>query len=221
MVVVALGVAFSAAAQSEIDPVIAHPIWLVNPTQGALPHEGFPIADYHMSALLRCRVAQGALVHCTPAEPMSEAFGSAAVAATASARVAPTDNDGLPTEGRTVMARVGFPLIVLTNAPAVTPSSEPLLTGLVWIERPSPADFAANLPPRARADHIEGRATLDCIVDGEGRVACTVFSEEPRGYGFGEAALRLSRKFRMAPQTSAGAATAGGKVHIPLHWSAQ
>ena len=62
----------------------------------------------------------------------------------------------------------------------------------------------------------EGRVTLDCIVDGDGRISCTVVSEDPTGWGFGEAAMRISRNFRAAAQTSDGRPTSGGRTRVPI-----
>ena len=61
------------------------------------------------------------------------------------------------------------------------------------------------------------------VVEGVGTVTakgtlvnCDVVSESPENYGFGDAAIRLSKIFRMRPKTSDGAAVEGGTVRIPL-----
>ncbi len=60
---------------------------------------------------------------------------------------------------------------------------------------------------------------LECAVLSDGRLDCTVVSEDPAALGFGDAALNLSREFRMAARTSNGRSTTGGRVRIPIAFS--
>ncbi|MEQ1618797.1 MAG: energy transducer TonB, partial [Terricaulis sp.] len=85
-----------------------------------------------------------------------------------------------------------------------------------WIRRPNGADYERFWPTRAREREMEGVASLDCLVDAEGRLACTVTSEDPPNMGFGEAAVRISRQFRMNPQTVNGQPTAGGRYRLRI-----
>lgn len=100
--------------------------------------------------------------------------------------------------------------------PAVAQGGPPALTGVVWLERPNARDFERYYPPDARAQSVEGRVALDCLVDAEGRVTCAVATEDPLGWGFGEAALRISRYFRMAAATRDGRPTSGGSVRVTI-----
>lgn len=90
----------------------------------------------------------------------------------------------------------------------------PLITGTPqWIERPryQPPHPPArtNLPARALV-------VLDCLISSDGRLRCLILSEDPPGWGFGQAALRLSRDYRMAPLTVEGQPTAGGHYRLRL-----
>ena len=102
--------------------------------------------------------------------------------------------------------------------PPPAPPPPGLLSGVTWLERPTAEDFARYYPARALDSGQEGRATLDCIVGAEGRLSCTVASEDPSGWGFGEASLRVSRHFRAAPATAGGQPTEGGRVRLPIAW---
>jgi protein TonB len=43
-------------------------------------------------------------------------------------------------------------------------------------------------------------------------------SEDPADYGFGDAALKIAKTFKMKPQTKDGAPVDGGQVRIPIRW---
>jgi protein TonB len=88
-----------------------------------------------------------------------------------------------------------------------------------WARRPSEEDIAEHYPERALRTQTSGRATISCTVTVRGALAdCEVLSETPERYGFGEAALKLSRIFRMKPQTPNGAPVEGGAVRVPLEF---
>ena len=66
-------------------------------------------------------------------------------------------------------------------------------------------------PQAAQKAGVSGKAVLDCFVDAEGWLRdCTVASEEPSGFGFGEAALRMVPLFHMNKDK------AGARTQIPL-----
>ncbi len=121
-------------------------------------------------------------------------------------RVPPPDLSAPPTP---------TPIPVAVDPPPAPPTPA-VLTGMVWLQRPSSQDFNRYYPQRALDREQEGRVVLDCLVDANGRISCTVASEDPSGWGFGVAALRISRNFRAAAQTSDGRPTSGGRTRVPI-----
>lgn len=90
-----------------------------------------------------------------------------------------------------------------------------------WLERPDARDFARYYPTAALEAGRPGHVVLTCTVLADGAVNCTVGYEGPQGWGFGEAALRISRHFRMAPETKDGTSTAGAIVRVPIRFRVQ
>lgn len=89
-----------------------------------------------------------------------------------------------------------------------------------WLAKPTAEQLTQFYPPGALNAELNGQATLDCLVTASGQLTqCSVSGETPRGQRFGEAALKLSRIFRMSPRTVDGAPVEGGTVHIPIHFA--
>lgn len=104
--------------------------------------------------------------------------------------------------------------------PAAPPAPGPRqITNARWLERPDGSTFSRYYPERALTRSRAGKVVLDCLVGADGRIACEVVSEDPRGWGFGPAALQISKSFRMAPQLEDGQPTEGGRVRVPLRFN--
>lgn len=104
--------------------------------------------------------------------------------------------------------------------PPAQPSAPPVITAPRWISQPSGRQMMQAYPDRALRLGIEGRATLRCTVQTDGRVGeCSVTGETPANQEFGAAALRLSRYFRIAPRTVDGQAVSGARVDINLRFN--
>jgi periplasmic protein TonB len=123
-------------------------------------------------------------------------------------RVPPPDLSAPPTP---------TPIPVAVDPPPAPPTPA-VLTGVTWLTRPDGRDYARYYPSRAMEREQEGRVVLDCLVSGDGRISCSVISEDPPNWGFGEASLRIAREFRIAAQTGDGRPTNGGRVRVPITW---
>jgi len=103
----------------------------------------------------------------------------------------------------------------------VQPPSGALGVGDVsWVREPSARDFARYFPDDALDEGQSGNVTLSCIVGGSGRLACSVASESPSGYGFGNAAIGISRQLRVRTTLPDGSSAEGRELRLPLSFRA-
>lgn len=102
-----------------------------------------------------------------------------------------------------------------------TPAPPAIITNPDWIRRPTAAQQNDAYPSRALDRGVAGMALLRCSVTVSGTLtACSVASETPGGYGFGRAAMSLSRYFAISPRLEDGRAVEGAKVDIPIRFNA-
>lgn len=84
-----------------------------------------------------------------------------------------------------------------------------------WRRRPG--DLGRYYPARAIQRGVEGEVLLDCLVGTSGFLNCSVLNETPASWGFGEAALRISRDYQMAPATRDGVPVEGRyRMRVPF-----
>ncbi len=115
----------------------------------------------------------------------------------------------------------GSATVVVPDVPITPEPPKPRPPSVIgkpdWLRKPTPAQMMGAYPDRAMRQNISGSARLSCKVTTTGTVRdCVVLSETPSEYGFGGAALRVSRNFRMKPQTIDGQVIEGASVQIPL-----
>jgi TonB family protein len=149
-------------------------------------------------ALIRCNVSrQGALYQCRvlTEAPEDMGFGAAAIALAPQFQMKPATVDG-----QAVVDTVNIPIRFMApalNAGRRIPGKR-FLASPSWAEAPTYDETVAAYPQRAREDRAGGSATVGCdITTNLGLNRCDVIAEEPRGKGFGRAAMQLADHFRV------------------------
>jgi protein TonB len=96
-------------------------------------------------------------------------------------------------------------LITLAGLSLSAPTPAATVTKPDWVEKPSASDLSRYYPEAAQRRGMGGRVKMSCTVAIGGTLEdCEVLSEYPAGFGFGAAAIALSRQFRMQPMIRGG-----------------
>lgn len=85
----------------------------------------------------------------------------------------------------------------------------------------SAADFGRYFPPRAIEHNVSGFAYLCCTADQNHALSCRVALEQPLGYGFGDAATRIARSFRLpGDRINSPQASSTQMLSVPMEFHA-
>ncbi len=89
----------------------------------------------------------------------------------------------------------------------------------VWVRTPDGNSFIRYYPEAAVGRVAEARVVLMCAVSHDGHLdPCKVTFENPTGYGFAEAALKLATRFQMKTVDRDGVPTPGRTIVIPIRY---
>lgn len=111
------------------------------------------------------------------------------------------------------MLRLAFAALLLLAASA----AHAQVQSVPWArEQPTAAHYRDVYPPLALSEGREGEVRLICTITDERKLACDVRSETPEGYGFGEAALALSRRYVVRGENEDARLVAGARVVVPI-----
>lgn len=106
--------------------------------------------------------------------------------------------------------------VVLTFHPEMADGTPYIAQDAVWLDLPSPADFAAAFTDTG-ANSV--RVALVCdVVAGGWLSGCVVDQEAPAGQGYGTAAVKLAPKIRIGLLAADGTPLVGAKVRVPLRY---
>lgn len=173
-------------------------------------------------AAVECTVTEkGALSACKTLKEVPEGFqfGEAAVKVVARFHMKSTSRSGTSVAGRVIRIPVEFDFAWTAYEPLDTRPSFKISASPKWVRKLDQEAFAKLYPAAAQRGDIEGQALLRCHVQLDGTLAeCSLSSEAPSGYGFGEAAMKAVLKLQLNIHEGAGLTAAGRWVDIPIHF---
>jgi len=200
--------AITASAVTFAAPTV--PLWAEAPTVAEVA-SAYPArakaAHVGGQVTLTCQIEHRRPTQCAAVDEKPEGYGFDFAARQLARQLLTADGRF---NGQEVLVPVTFDPAVLTGAASV---ARPVFAAL-----PAASDFQAHFPQAANGVN-QVRVVLACVV-GAGGVpqACSVEREEPAGKGYGEGALPVAGKFKLAPWTAEGEPTVGAHVRLPIRY---
>lgn len=118
--------------------------------------------------------------------------------------------------------RARNPLLIACLAGLLAPGAAQAQFRLApdWAEKPDAERLSDRYPKLAQGLSLQGKVLLSCRVTIPTGVVqrCSVLDEQPKGLGFGAAALAMTRDFQMRPPLAPGARDPGDEVRIPINF---
>jgi len=109
-----------------------------------------------------------------------------------------------------------FGALILLAAAACASSQGSTPDNPIRIVRLTREEIMREYPPDALRQGITGRATVECEITAGGLLDhCVVLDEDPDGYGFGDAAVRLVFDYQVRPDAE-GRFAVGRRVPVPV-----
>ena len=205
-----IALAWTAVAWAQSTParppsIVVMPDWLKKPTPADMaavwPAEATKQGVSSGKAKIRCVVDDaGLLQNCAVTEetPSGAGFGSAALKLASAMLMKPKTVDGRAVGGAVVTIPIAFTMTQPVKIPGFDTPPD-------WLQQPTLEEIWLVWPRKAASLGLSGTGTIRCVVNLQGLLqACTVASESPAGYGFGEAAVQLAPTFLMKPATRNG-----------------
>lgn len=171
-------------------------------------------------AVLECTVSEkGTLEACKALQEAPEGmhFGEAAVKLANRFKMKTTTRSGASAVGRVIRMPIEFNFAWAMFEPINPRPSFDILVGPKWAKHPTGDDVAHLYPAGAIRTMTEGDVVLQCQVQADGHLApCSVVSEAPEKYPFGDAALKLATKLQVDVNHGPGLKAPGKLINIPV-----
>ena len=116
-------------------------------------------------------------------------------------------------------ALYGLAVAIAAGVWSAAHAAPPVVTSPNWVKRPDAYSLLSVYPVEAERKGVSGAAKIRCVVTAKGALdQCVIVDESPPDWGFGDAALALSRTLLMSPRLVDGVPTGGAIVTIPLRF---